>query len=341
MQTLFNKQRLFSHHKPDSGTGKHITTQAYVHPCVINNQPHIVYPRGLATDSPGLFKQLSKYFSDLGYRLKEDQRHQNSDNKIAFKRRAWTPIILFTAGLFFESAACADIEIDIKDRSSLKQQTIELKLISGSSVRQKIKDDLNISPLYEKIEMPSLKERTAEVLFDVLQSKYQPTASDPKHIKSDLKTMADYYSSYPEIVSLFKALKDANWHLVYDEDDWTTIASGNIVHVDRAEVHFNTRSAAQLRLNDSCKQNPVCIASPADALLHELLHVHSMFNDTKTFLAQGGMNSALYPYQHERSIITQERQLYKTMTQQDGIKRPSRHSHAGRIVKANCSTCIK
>lgn len=326
------------------GRAKQPVTQAqqtYVQPCVINNQPHIIYPRGLATTSPLLFQQLSGYFLAQGYQLKEDQRYRDSASQYAARRRAWAPIVLFTVGLFFESSVNADVEIDITDRSDLDHTQVELNIISNEPIRQQIREELHVSPFLDRIEDSSLKNRSAQVLFDILISRYQASDSDPAYITSDLQTIAEYFSSFPEVITLFNSIKDANWTLVYDENNWTTIASGNAVNIDKTEIHFNTRSAAQLRLNDSCKQNPVCIASPADALLHELLHVHSIFNDTENFLAQGGMNQVLYPYQHERNIIHQERQLYKKMSSQDDIKRPYRHSHAGRIVKANCATCIK
>jgi len=339
----------FSHSTPSSPDAPSGTSpadsskvfQTYVHPCVIDNQPHIVYPRGLQTGSPHLFLQLTNYFSRLGYQLKEDQRNHQNNNKHASKRRAWAPIILFTAGLIFESTAMADVEIDIDDASQISNSQIELNLINNRSIRQQIKQQLNIDPHFDEIEIPTLKQRTAIVLYKILASRYQPQENDPAHIQQDLKTMADYYSSYPEVVSLFNAIKNAKWSLVFDEENWTTMASGNIASIEKAEVHFNTRSAAQLRLNDSCKQNPVCIASPADALLHELLHVNSMFNHTENFIAQGGMNGVMYPYQHERNIIGQERNLYQQMTEVDDVKRPYRHNHSGRIVKANCATCIK
>ena len=341
MPLPFNTAPIFSQSKPTVAHAVKNSLHTYVHACVINDQPTIVYPRGLEAESPDLLAQLSQYFSDRGYRLKEDQRHKDKSHHKEFKRRAWAPILLFTAGLFFESSAYADIEIDIAEANALNQQNVELKLVSSDSILKKIRNDLDVSPIFDKIEMPSLKTQTAKVLFNILISRYQKNDNDPGHVNEDLRQIADYYSNYPEVVSLFKALKDTNWSLVFDEHNWTTVASGNVLNIEQAEIHFNTRSAAQLRLNDSCKQNPVCIASPADALLHELLHVNSMFNDTETFMAQGGMNSMLYPYQHERSIIKQERELYKTMSQHDSIKRPSRHSHAGRIVKANCSICIK
>jgi hypothetical protein len=315
--------------------------RTYVHPCVINNQAHIVYPRGLKEDAPQIFKQLSRYFSNMGYKLKEDQRHKTDNNSRLFKRRSWAPIILFTAGLIFESSAQADIEINISDSLSINQQKVELQLISNSGVLSNIRHQLDSSSIEIKSNSMESKQHTASILFGILKKHYQKNQLDPTYISSDFKKIANYFSHYPEVVSLFNAIKDKNWTLVFDQDNWSTIASGNLFEIERAEVHINTRSAAQLRLNDSCKDNPVCIASPADALLHELLHVHSMFNETEKFMAQGGMNNVLYPYQHERSIIKKERELYKNMSKKDGIKRPSRHSHAGRIVKANCSTCIK
>lgn len=315
--------------------------QTYVHPCIINNQAHIVYPRGLEEDAPQIFKQLSHHFSGLGYKLKEDQRYKTAHNSHLFKRRSWVPIILFTAGLLFESSAQADIEINIDKSSSINQQQIELQLISNNGVLSNIRDQLETSSIKTERNNLSSQQHTTYTLFKILRTRYKKDNNDPPHIVSDLKKIADYFSHYPEVIALLNAIKDKNWVLVFDQDNWSTIASGNLFEIERAEIHINTRSAAQLRLNDSCKDNPVCIASPADALLHELLHVHSMFNNTEKFMAQDGMNNTLYPYQHERNIIKQERELYKNMSNKDGVKRPSRLSHAGRIVRANCSTCIK
>ena len=120
-----------------------------------------------------------------------------------------------------------------------------------------------------------------------------------------------------------------------------TTASGSALQVDKATVHFNTRSAAQLRLNNGCKGNPVCVASPADALLHELLHVHSMLVKSEEFISQGGMNNVLYPYQHEYQVIDKERALYAGMSVHDKLKRPQRREHSGRLIRAACATCIK
>lgn len=312
---------------------------AYVHPCVINNQPHIVYPRGLEEKSPGLFAKLRQYYQQQGYRLKEDQRSRNSSDKYKNERRKWAPILLFTASLIFESSAYADIELEVNEASSLQQnEQIELQLISNSEIREKIKYQIKSA---EKTVQVKIKSELARSIFDVLLGRYQKQDADPKYIIEDLKEIANYYSEFSESVALIKALKNKNWFLSYDENNWVTTASGNMLQVEKAVIHFNTRSAAQLRLNNGCADNPVCIASPADALLHELLHVHSMLVESEKFVVQGGMNNVMYPYKHEYAIIDAERNLYASMSMQDNIKRPQRREHTGRIVKAHCPTCIK
>ena len=315
-------------------------SHAYVHPCVINNQRHIVYPRGLQEKSPALFSQLTKHYQNQGYVLKEDQRSEKFSNKYKNERQHWVPILLFTASLFFESSAFADVEIDVTEKAAFqKHQNIELQLISNNKVREQIQ--YTVKPVDSIKDTIQIKSGIAQTLFDELNSRYQKQKTDPDYIVEDLKEIANYYSDFPESVALINALKDKNWALSFDEHNWVTTGSGNMLQVDKAIIHFNTRSAAQLRLNNGCADNPVCIASPADALLHELLHTHSMLVKGEEFIAQGGMNNVLYPYKHEYAVIDAERELYASMSTQDNVKRPQRREHTGRTIKANCPTCIK
>jgi hypothetical protein len=313
---------------------------AYVHPCVINNQPHIVYPRGLEEKSPDLFAKLTQYYQQQGYVLKEDQRSDRLANKYRNERRKWAPILLFTASLVFESSAFADVELELDKTASLQQQqNIELQLISNSKIRQQIQ--YSVTDVKQTKEKIKIKSSQAQSLFKILNSRYQKQKTDPDHIVEDLKSIANYYSDFPESVVLLEELKDKSWSLSFDEHNWVTTGSGNMLQVDKAVIHFNTRSAAQLRLNNGCEENPVCIASPADALLHELLHTHSMLVKSEEFIAQGGMNNVMYPYKHEYAVIDKERELYASMSSQDKVKRPQRREHTGRTVKAHCPTCIK
>jgi len=314
--------------------------QIYVHPCVINDQPHIVYPKGLPEQSPALFQKLTAYYSKQGYAFKEDQRTEEASSAHRHERRRWAPIILFTASLLFESSAFADIEIDLDEKHLHEHQNVQLQLISNQLVRQKIQTELPVLHT-NNTETNSFKSNVAASIYQTLSKHYERQTGDPEYIHEDLKHMANYYSDFPEVITLLEALKDKKWTLRFDENDWVTVASGNVFQVDKAVVHFNTRSAAQLRLYNSCKDNPVCIASPADALLHELLHAHSMLNKTDEFIAQGGMSSVMYPYKHEYAIIEAERNLYAKMSTRDDVKRPARSDHTGRIVKATCPTCIK
>lgn len=336
--TSQNIRQFLSKLMPSPATLADMFSHAYVHPCVINNQPTIVYPRGLQQSAPLLYSQLRKYFSNQGYALKEDQRSANS-HAGPVQRRQWVPIILFTATLFFESSANADIEINLDKITPAEQQHITLQLISNQPLRTHIQQQIDNSILPTP-NITQTENTISETIYSQLQQHYQKQPGDPAYISDDLKQMANYYSRFPEVISLLTSLQNKNWQLVFDEDNWTTVASGNMMAVDNAVIHFNTRSAAQLRLNNSCESNPVCIASPADALLHELLHTYSMLINTRQFLQQGGMSRVLYPYQHERNIIQQERTLYRQMTQHDNLLRPYRHNHAGRIIKAHCSTCI-
>ncbi len=312
-----------------------------VHPCVIDNQPHIVYPKGLQEHSPDLFNQLSHYFSGQGYTLKEDKRSVSSANAHRHERRRWAPMILFTASLLFESSAHADVELEIHDIQGHHHHQIELQLVSNQQVRHHIEQQLTPLSTPEPGKSTTIKSDLAKMIFSILQNHYNKQNTDPDHILDDLKEIANYYSNFPEVVAMLKSLDNKSWQLSYDENNWVTVASGNIFQIEKAVIHFNTRAAAQLRLNNGCQQNPVCIASPADALLHELLHTHSMLVNTSEFIAQGGMSHVMYPYKHEYAIIEAERKLYAMMSKQDEIKRPQRNDHTGRIVKAHCPTCIK
>lgn len=185
-----------------------------------------------------------------------------------------------------------------------------------------------------------LNSRLAQQIYAVLISKYERQDGDPDFILEDFRQIANYYRDFPEVIAMIQALRDKPWRLRYNQQEWVTTAKGNIFEVHYAVIHFNTRAAAQLRLNNGCKNNPVCIASPADALLHELLHTYSMLVKTEEFLAQGGMSSVMYPYKHEYAIIAEERSLYAKMSHRDTIKRPARVDHTGRPVHTRCPTCI-
>jgi hypothetical protein len=313
--------------------------RVYVHPCVINNRPHIVYPQGLPTQAPQLFQTLCHYYSRQGYALKEDQRQTDVGNLPDHERRLWAPILLFTTGLIFEGAAFAEAENHAPDSVASSSQQVELRLVSTDPVKPATDDLQASSPRQDNRAL--VNSEIATRIYGMFLQHYKRQENDPDYVLDDFKEIANYYSRFVEVVNLLDGLNEKRWQLSYDEHSWVTVASGNAFRVDHAVVHFNTRSAAQLKMYNRCQENPVCIASPADALLHELLHAYSMLVRTDEFIAQGGMNAVLYPYKHEYAIIDAERKLYASMSQRDDIKRPQRVDHTGRLVKAQCPTCIK
>ena len=316
--------------------------RVYVHPCVIDNRPHIVYPRGLSQQQPELFEALKDYYGRQGFALKEDQRRCDAETPVAReRRRRWVPMLVFTAELLLEGAAYADTlgAVPAAERH-VETRQVELKL-SANNVDDRF--TLGASgPFSSAANKPSaIDSVAADRIYDLFRQRYEPSDADPGYLLDDFRQIANYYSAFPEVVAVLDSLKHKNWRLRYDERQWQTVASGNVFHVDSATVHFNTRAAAQLKRYNQCKNNPHCIASPADALLHELLHVQSMLVHTREFIAQGGMSSVMYPYKHEYAIIDAERKLYARMTQRDGFSRPQRTDHVGRPAKAECATCIR
>lgn len=326
--------------------GKDIRTvslrHVFVHPCVINNQPHIVYPRGLQDSAPALFAQLHAHYSAQGYALKEDQRTTTQNPQQTSERRRWAPVVLFAAAMLFESNAYAQDAGTTQGVDLTEQRQVEVHLMANTMQANDTADHfqprIDISAHEERGESAN---EPAGMLYAILNRHYQQQEGDPGFVRDDLRLLADYYSGYPEVVLIFRSLANKNWTLRFDEHVWKTVANGDRLTVEHATVHFNTRSAAQLLLHNRCDQNPVCVASPADALLHELLHVYSMLMNSDEFIAQGGMSSVMYPFRHEYAVIDAERELYASMSNRDERKRPQRNEHTGRAVKASCPTCIK
>lgn len=313
----------------------------FVHPCVIDNQPHIVYPRGLQERAPALFAQLHAHYSAEGYALKEDQRAATQPTRQHADRRRWTPVVLFAAAMLLETNAYAQDAGTTQGIDLTGQRQVEVHLMANATQATGTAGHFHPPMDISAHARGDSSNATAGMLYAILNTHYQQQDSDPGFIRNDLRELADYYSGFPEVVHIFQALANKNWTLRFDAHAWKTVANGDRLTIKDATVHFNTRSAAQLLLHNRCEHNPVCIASPADALLHELLHVYSMLMNSDEFIAQGGMSDIMYPFRHEYAVIDAERKLYASMSKRDERKRPQRNEHTGRAVKAGCPTCIK
>jgi len=181
--------------------------------------------------------------------------------------------------------------------------------------------------------------KTTEWVKQILLRHYKATDDDPKYIKQDITEMATYYTQFPDVVMLLALLEDEPWIFEYKQYASMTKAIGTIFSIDRVEIYIGTRGAVQHKKHRACAANPVCISSPADVLLHELIHASIMLTTDK-FIENGGMNSMFYPLSHEHDVINIEAELYKRMTDIDNIKRPQRHNHEGKYVASSCVTCV-
>lgn len=180
-----------------------------------------------------------------------------------------------------------------------------------------------------------------EPLLRVLRDHWHSTADDPSGLAEDLAVLARYFSAYPEVRRLLLDLHGLDWTLQYTPATFKTEVRGSRLHVRSVAVHFDPRTAAQFRFQNACSEKRAhCIASPADVLLHELLHAHIILTQPHRFIQQGGMSGAMYPYQHEQQTISHEVRLYQAMSRRDQRSRPLRTEHTGRPILVHCATCV-
>ncbi len=156
-------------------------------------------------------------------------------------------------------------------------------------------------------------------------------------IAGDLHTVATYFSQFPDIVSMLVELERYRFNLRHDDGRWQTRVELRNDQVVSATISFDFSAAAQMRFSDGCLGQAGCTAMPADALLHELLHVYLIFTAPGRFITSS--RNADYPHEHESDVIALEREFYQTMTRADGLPRPERHRHYAKVVGVSCPVC--
>jgi hypothetical protein len=175
----------------------------------------------------------------------------------------------------------------------------------------------------------------------ILDKKWIKTSSDPETLASDLDELARYIASQPVAYQLVLSLSKKPLYLQYKRGQFRSLVKGNALTVRSVRVYFDPRSAAQLLRSSHCEAEIAhCVASPADALLHELLHAKVALLNTEQFIRSGAMNSLLYPRAHEAEVIGQERELYAAMSAKDKLPRPIRKNHSGALQNSACITCL-
>ncbi|PUA26828.1 MAG: hypothetical protein B0W54_20575 [Cellvibrio sp. 79] len=297
-----------------------------IHPCIINGRTHYVHAPHLATEDPQYYARLSQFAERHDIGLKPDQRKPGSTQH-AGRRKKFVQVIFLAMGFF--SAGLQAEQVD---------QHLGLMAINTSAIEYSEPVSTPLGGVIGKLEQSVVSQALKQILLAHLDQ----DASQPSSMQQDIEELSLYYAQYPAAVQLLQSIAATEWTLRYAPHTFQTNISGSRLEIDRIDVFFDPRSGARLKFYDKCKtQKPFCIASPADALLHELLHVQTVTQDTSNFIRQGGLDPMSYPAEHERLTIQKENQLYAAMTAVDGNARPIRNEHNGRHVLVSCATCLE
>lgn len=320
-----SSRKLNGHVISRSESGHHV-----LHSCIIDGQPHIIYPRGLPKRDALTFIDLQTFAYANRLRLQEERRVDKQPVE-GNKSRPWLPILLLTI-----SANAATEENDF----SAISENVYLST-PGNLSEQEERASTAMLMNKEDVYATEIKDDAVRI-FHLLHAHFKPMKHDPSSMAAELRLLAGYYSRYHKVVELFEALSALPWTLEFEHRSFRTQVTGTSMSVDEATIFFDPHFGAQLKFQRSCdEKRPFCVASPADALLHELLHAHSILLNPNAYIAAGGMAGLLYPFEHERETIDAENDLYRSMTAVDQKPRPIRSEHTGRYVLVACSTCIR
>ncbi len=326
----------------------------FLHPCVIDGKAALVCQRGLSLLDVGAYAELAEIAASFRIYLKEDVRAADVGHEFSNRRKHIGLVLSFCIGILATSRVVTAAELVDPIQAGLVSVQLNLPSDSMQASVAALQNGEKVIQL-RQARLPSAKEviaayaekqpdlkvnQQADIsIKNFLMLAYHPEAGDPAYIVHDLAEIADYYAKYPLVIQLLAELQSHKLVLKYKADNWQAQAWGSQYSVDSVTVNFDTRVAAQLLNQADCRANPACDISPADALLHELLHAKLMLVESRRFIENGGMQQSLYNFEHEREVIADENQLYHAMNLQDGRSRPIRKEHAGRLYHVKCAAC--
>ncbi len=329
------------------------TDHQFLHPCVIDGRPALVCRAELSRIAPEAFAELAVIAERHGLYLKQDSRRSDNGHEHPHCRRGAGLVLSFCIGLLAASrTVSADAwqaaPVAVSVAGGLQTPVGEL-VASGATdggapvIRLRRAGPPSTEQVLSAYQTPevgrAIDSGARSMVADFLRDSYRAEAGDPATVDADLAAMADYYAGHPRAVELIQSLQGRKLSLKYRQGTWQAQAWGNQYGVDSVTIYFDTRLGAQLLDAPGCEANPACAISPADALLHELLHAKLMLLDSARFIADGGMAGGLYPFQHEHEVLNLENQLYRAMNVEDGQSRPIRHRHVGVLLEVACPAC--
>lgn len=294
-----------------------------IHPCVIDGKPHYVHAPELPIEDREFYDHLRAFAARHNVGLKADQR-RDKPKRANGQRRIFVHVVFLTINIL-----SANVQAEqVSQQLGLMAADPKYEHIASHGHRAK-------TSVVDRLEHTVISQALQQILLNHMETGLAVGMRD------DVEELSLYYSQYPAVVALLTSIAGADWRLRYAPHTFQTKVNGSRLKVEEIEVFFDPRSGARLKFYDKCAtQKPFCVASPADALLHELLHVQTITQDTANFIRQGGLDPTHYPAVHERFTIQKENQLYAAMTAVDGRARPIRSEHHGRHVLVSCATCL-
>lgn len=298
------------------------TTVHPVHSCIINGERHYIHSPRLAEKDPSYFKRLVEYASKNCIRLKADRRILGDDSNHG-RRKRLLPIIFLAFGVNAGNVFADNRETTLNTelQQSMAAPSLDVGRHYNSSIGNK----------------KPINKETSKRLQSILASHFIGQEDDPRSIGEDMQMLADYYSTHPEASDLIESIAEEDWKLMYAPHTFQTDASSSSAQIEEVTIYFDPRSGAKLKFYDKCATKvPFCVASPADALLHELLYVHSILKEPSNLVSDDGASTHLYPAAHEHKTILKENILYMSMSRRDNHPRPIRSENTGRHVLISC-----
>lgn len=326
----------------------------FLHPCLIDGKPALVCQAGLSREDQDAFAELQAIALRYGLFLKEDSRLRDDTGFAHNRRRSVGLVLSFCLSMMASSRVVTAEELQFgANVSSISSQLPEpltglqahLSVNSGGEKVIRLRRSApptaaEVMAAYSQKQATLISDKaSASRIVDFLSSAYQAEPDDPEHIADDIQIIANYYAQYPQVNALFSELSGHKLVLKYRQNTWQAQAWGSQHAVDSVTIYFDTRLGAQLLNDPGCESTPACSISPADALLHELLHAKLMLLDSQHFIDSGGMAQTLYPFEHEHEVIAHENRLYRDMNLIDGQARPLRHRHSGELLQVSCPAC--
>ncbi len=171
----------------------------------------------------------------------------------------------------------------------------------------------------------------------ILLDKLPPAHRDDQALRTRLHVVAYYYSQFPAVSELLQEVAALPVTLLPKPGVWQTRATLSGDRVKGVNVEFDLGVGAQMHFVNDCDGRPACSVTPADALVHELLHVQLIFADPAAFISAARAHG--YPHDHEFDVIARERDIYQSMEAIDGLPRPQRNRHVARLVAVDCPVC--